>query len=203
MPAASIAAGARGPGHTGAMGDADDELVRRVGKGDREACSFLVERHLARVVAFAARVLGSPSEAEDVAQEVFSRLWTHAGSWRPGSAGLRAWLHRVALNLCLDRLARRREQPLDDALDPPDPQPTPPARLEEAEVTRIVGREVAALPARQRAALALCHYQGLRNDEAAEVMGITVEALESLLARARRTLRARLQALAPELLDES
>src|SRR5579875_2602480 len=174
------------------MGDADDNLVLRVGRGDEEACRLLVERHLGRVVAFAARVLGTPSDAEDVAQEVFTRLWRQARSWRPGAGGVRAWLHRVA---------RRREQPLDDAPDPPDPGPTPPRRLEEAEVTRIVAQAVAALPPRQRAALALCHYDGLRQDEAAEVMGLSVEALESLLARARRTLRARLRALAPELLD--
>jgi RNA polymerase sigma-70 factor, ECF subfamily len=72
--------------------------------------------------------------------------------------------------------------------------------MEEAEVTRAVAREIAALPERQRIALALCHYQGLKNDEAAEVMEITVEALESLLARARRTLRERLQPVAAELL---
>lgn len=173
--------------------------MRRVGGGDGEACRLLVERHLGRVVAFAARVLGNPSDAEDVAQEVFARVWTGAASWRP-EARLTTWLHRVALNLCLDRLARRREASLDDAPEPVDPAPTPARRLEDADVTRTVGREIAALPERQRVALALCHYQGLRNDEAAEVMEISPEALESLLARARRTLRARLRPLAPELL---
>src|SRR5262249_7423708 len=181
------------------MGVADEELMLRVGRGDGDACRLLVERHLGRVVAFAARVLGSPSDAEDVAQEVFARVWTSAGGWQP-SARFTTWLHRVALNLCLDRLARRRESALDEAPEPVDPRPPPARRLEEAEVTRVVGREIAALPERQRIALALCHYQGLRNDEAAEIMEITIEALESLLARARRTLRARLQPLAPELL---
>jgi RNA polymerase sigma-70 factor (ECF subfamily) len=181
------------------MGVADEELMLRVGRGDGDACRLLVERHLGRVVAFAARVLGSPSDAEDVAQEVFARVWTSAGAWQP-SARFTTWLHRVALNLCLDRLARRRESALDEAPEPVDPCPTPARRMEEAEVTRVVGREIAALPERQRIALALCHYQGLRNDEAAEIMEITIEALESLLARARRTLRARLQPLAPELL---
>ncbi len=171
----------------------------RVGRGDGDACRLLVERHLGRVVAFAARVLGSPSDAEDVAQEVFARVWTSAGAWQP-SARFTTWLHRVALNLCLDRLARRREAALDEAAEPVDPRPTPARRLEEAEVTRVVGREIAALPERQRIALTLCHYQGLRNDEAAEIMDVTIDALESLLARARRTLRARLQPLAPELL---
>lgn len=185
-----------------AMGDPDEHLVLRVGRGDGDACRALVERHLGRVVALAARVLGSAAEAEDVAQEVFTRVWTSAGSWRPGAARFTTWLHRVALNLCLDRLARRREAPLESAPEPVDPGPTPAARLEEAEVRQRVGREIAALPERQRVALALCHYEGLRNIEAAEIMGVTVEALESLLARARRTLRERLEETASELLGE-
>jgi len=172
----------------------------RVARGDRDACRLLVERHLRRVVAFAARVLASPSEAEDVAQEAFARVWTGAASWRPGAARFTTWLHRVVLNLCLDRLARRREAPLEDAPEPADPAPTPAGQLEEADVTRVVTREIGCLPERQRAALALCHYQGLRNNEAAEIMGITVEAVESLLARARRTLRERLRPLAADLL---
>jgi RNA polymerase sigma-70 factor, ECF subfamily len=181
------------------MGVADEELMRRVGRGDGDACRLLVERHLARIVAFAGRVLGSPSDAEDVAQETFARVWVSATSWRP-TARFTTWLHRVALNLCLDRLQRRRETRLEDAPEPVDPQPSARERLEDAEVTRVVGREIAALPERQRVALALCHYQGLSNDEAAAVMEITVEALESLLARARRTLRDRLRPVAPELL---
>jgi RNA polymerase sigma-70 factor (ECF subfamily) len=87
---------------------ADEELMLRVARGDRDACRLLVERHLRRVVAFAARVLASPSEAEDVAQEAFARVWTGAASWRPGVARFTTWLHRVVLNLCLDRPARGR-----------------------------------------------------------------------------------------------
>jgi RNA polymerase sigma-70 factor, ECF subfamily len=181
------------------MGVADEELMLRVARGDRDACRVLVERHLARVVAFAGRVLGNPSEAEDVSQEAFARVWTSAATWRPGIARFTTWLHRVVLNLCLDRIARRREAPLD-APEPADPAPTPAGRLEEADVIRVVTREVAALPERQRVALALCHYEGMRNDETAEIMGITVEAVESLLSRARRTLRERLRPVAGDLL---
>src|SRR5262245_32856243 len=181
------------------MGAADEELMLRVGRGDGDACRLLVERHLARIVAFAGRVLGNPSDAEDVAQETFARVWSGAASWRP-TARFGTWLHRVALNLCLDRLQRRREAPLAEAPEPSDPRPSPRDQLEEADVTRAVGREIATLPERQRVALALCHYQGMRNDEAAEIMEITVDALESLLARARRTLRERLRPVAAELL---
>src|SRR5262245_12558446 len=112
------------------MDESDETLMRRVGGGDGEACRTLVERHLGRVVAFAGRTLGNRADAEDVAQETFFRLWRKAGRWRPGEARLTTWLHRVALNLCLDRIARRRETPLDAVPEPADPAPSPVALLE-------------------------------------------------------------------------
>ena len=85
----------------------DDELVARVANGDETACRLLVDRHLSRVIAVARRMLGNQSDAEEVAQEVFLRVWTHADRWEPGRAQFSTWLHRVATNLCLDRLRRR------------------------------------------------------------------------------------------------
>ena len=172
----------------------------RVGAGDRDACSQLVDRHLGRIVAFAGRTLGDRTEAEDVAQEVFVRLWTRASDWRSGRGQLTTWLHRVAFNLCLDRLGRRRERPIDEATEPIDPNPSVTALLQQGDIGRCVNEELAVLPDQQKIAITLCHYQGLRNLEAAEVMGISVEALESLLARGRRTLRSRLRHLVPDLL---
>ena len=183
------------------MEDSDEALMVRVGAGDRDACRALVERHLARLVAFATRVLGNRAEAEDVAQDVFLRVWSSAHRWRPGPARLTTWLHRVALNLCLDRLARRRHASLDAVPDPPDPRPTAEAALHERAIGERVNQELASLPDQQRIAITLCHYQGLGNRLAAEVMGISVAALESLLARGRRTLRARLAPVAPHLLE--
>ena len=165
----------------------------RVGQGDREACRALVERHLGRIVAFAARTLGNRADAEDVAQDTFVRAWRNARRWQPGRARLTTWLHRIALNLCLDRLARRRDAPLDGIPEPVDPAPSAVALLERRTLGERVSRELAALPPQQRVAITLCHYQGLGNIEAAEVLGVSVEALESLLARGRRTLRARLR----------
>jgi RNA polymerase sigma-70 factor (ECF subfamily) len=181
----------------------DDELIRRVGAGDHEAFRRLVDRHLARVVAFAGRTLGDRAAAEDVAQETMLRLWTSAARWRPTGARLGTWLYRVARNLCLDRLARHREAPLDDAPEPPDPGPSPAALLQARDVGARVQAALAGLPAQQRIAIALCHFQGLRNVEAAEVMDVSVEALESLLARGRRTLRERLRAVAQDLLEDA
>jgi RNA polymerase sigma-70 factor (ECF subfamily) len=176
----------------------DDDLMRRLATGDAEASRLLVGRHLGRVHGFAARVLGDAMEAEDVTQEVFLRLWQQAPGWRPGGARLSTWLYRVTLNRCLDRRARRREQPLDDVPDPVDPHPGPAEAFRRRETASRVQAELMNLTAAQRAAIALCHYDGLRNIDAADVLGISVEALESLLARARRTLRERLRELAPE-----
>jgi len=173
----------------------------RTGASDREAFRQLLDRHLARTVAFAARVLSDRAGAEDVAQETFLRLWTHAPHWQP-TARLSTWLHRVALNLCLDRLGRARDVALDDIEEPQDPGPSPLARMQARDIGRHVNAALAQLPAQQRVAISLCHYQGLRNVEAAEVMGVSVEAIESLLARGRRTLRTRLRALVPDLLGE-
>lgn len=190
------------PGGGARVEEHEDALIRRAGAGDREAFRQLVERHLARIVAFAGRTLGDRTGAEDVAQETFLRLWLHAGRWRPTGARLTTWLHRVALNLCLDRLARRREAPLDDVPDPPDPGPSPAAQLQRRDAGERVRAVLAGLPDPQRVAVTLCHFQGLRNVEAAEVMGVSVDALESLLARGRRTLRERLRAVAPDLLGD-
>jgi RNA polymerase sigma-70 factor (ECF subfamily) len=184
------------------MEDSDEALMAKVGRGDAAACRTLVDRHLGRLVAFAARTLGDRGEAEDVAQDVFERVWKHAARWEP-RAKVTTWLHRIALNLCLDRLDRRREGPLDDAPEPVDPAPSAADRLHSDDVGRHVHEALMTLPPKQRIAITLCHYQGLGQREAAEVMETSVEALESLLARGRRALKARLAAVAPSLLGDA
>jgi RNA polymerase sigma-70 factor (ECF subfamily) len=176
--------------------DPDDELVRRAGQGDAAAVQALVSRKLRRVLALAERMLGDPAEAEDVAQETFFRVWRHAPRWRPGAARFDTWLHRVTLNLCYDRLRRRRERPTAEPPETPDTGPAPDRGLHAADIGRRVQRALQALPPRQREAIVLCHYQEMGNIEAAVVMGVTVEALESLLSRGRRALKAALADLA-------
>ncbi len=153
-------------------------------------------RKLRRMLSLAERMLGDPAEAEDVAQEVFFRVWRHAPRWRPGAARFDTWLHRVTLNLCYDRLRRRRERPT-----PIRRSGRTPARRRIVACTPRTSAgacrpAMQALPPRQREAIVLCHYQELGNIEAAGVMGISVEALESLLSRGRRALKAALADLA-------
>jgi len=185
-----------------ALEDSDETLMRRIGAGDHQAYRQIIEVHLQPILAFAQRALGGDrAGAEDVAQETFLRLWTHAARWQP-TARLGTWLHRVALNLCLDRLGRAAELGLKDIAEPADPNPSPAAYVQARDIGRHVSEALARLPAQQRLAITLCHHQGLRNTEAADVMGISVEALESLLSRGRRTLRTRLRAVLPDLLGE-
>lgn len=182
------------------MDDSDEALMVRAGKGDRFACQRLVERHLGRIVSFAQRTLGSRSEAEDAAQDVFLRVWATAPRWRAESARFTTWLYRVAMNICLDRIAKKRETTTDVPPEIVDPRPDPSVVLHESQLAGHVSAALSKLPETQRIAVSLCHYQGLRNIEAAEVMGVSVEALESLLSRGRRAMRAHLRPIAAELL---
>jgi RNA polymerase sigma factor (sigma-70 family) len=102
------------------------------------------------------------------------------------------WLHRVALNLCYDRLRRRREVATSNLPEQADEGPAPDRGLQAQDVSVRVAAAMRALPDRQREAVSLCHYQELSNIEAAALMGVSVEALESLLARGRRALRSAL-----------
>ena len=172
--------------------DPDEALLVRVADGDPAAVRALVGRKLPRLLGLAQRMLGDGIEAEDVAQEAFLRVWRQAPKWRPGQARFDTWLHRVTLNLCYDRLRRRREITTEDPPEVVDEGPAPDRGLEAADTGRRVGEALAKLPDRQREAVVLCHYQELGNIEAAAVMGVTVEALESLLSRGRRALRASL-----------
>jgi RNA polymerase sigma-70 factor, ECF subfamily len=175
------------------MRDPDEALLARVAEGDAAAVRALIDAKLPRLLALATRMLGDRQDAEDVAQESFVRLWRQAPRWRSGEARLDTWLHRVALNLCTDRLRRRREVPTSAPPETPDPAPLADAGIEAVERASGIEAALARLPERQRTAIVLQYYQGLGNIESAALMGIGVEALESLLARGRRSLRAMLR----------
>jgi len=177
--------------------DLDDELVVRAGRGDPAAIRALVSHKLPKVLGLARRMLGDPGDAEDVAQETFLRAWRFAPRWRPGHARFDTWLHRVALNLCYDRLRRRRRM-THELPDQADPGPGPDRDLQARDVGRRVDAALRMLPPRQREAIVLCHYQEMTNIEAASIMAVSVEALESLLSRARRALRTDLADVAAD-----
>jgi len=175
--------------------ETDEALVARIGAGESAAVRAFVDRKGVRMTALCTRMLGDRIEAEDVVQELFLRVWKQAPSWVPGVARFDTWMHRVALNLCYDRLRRRREVAMAEPPEQVDEGPAPDAGLHAADVGRRVEAALAELPDRQREAVVLCHYQALSNIDAAALMEISVEALESLLSRGRRALRALLSDL--------
>jgi|CXWL01.1.fsa_nt_gi RNA polymerase sigma-70 factor (ECF subfamily) len=186
------------------MIDPDAELVRSAAAGDARAADALVRRHLPRMLGLARRVLSDATEAEDVAQEVFLRVWREAPRWRPGAAKFETWMHRVALNLCYDRLRRRRERTDPDAgLGVADAAPLASEVWLAQQRAAKVHQALAKLPERQRAAIALVHFQELGNVAAAEALEVSVEALESLLSRGRRAMKAALADVAMDLIGDA
>lgn len=168
----------------------DAALMARYATGDRAAARLLAERLTPAVFRVAVRMLGDRAEAEDVAQEAMLRLWRAAPGWRAGEAKVSTWLYRVAVNLCTDRLRRRRTVALDSVTEPPVDGPTvAEAMMHEARANAFEAA-LAELPERQRLAVVLRHLEGLTNPEIAEVMEIGVEAVESLTARGKRALAA-------------
>jgi RNA polymerase sigma-70 factor (ECF subfamily) len=169
----------------------DHELMARVAAGDQTAFRLLARRHTPRALAIARRILGSHALADEVVQEALLRVWTNAPRWRP-TAQLRTWLYRIVVNLCLDEKRRPQAAPLEAAGDVADPDADAARDLEARERDRLVTAAIDALPPRQRAAIVLTYQEGLGNAEAAAVLDTSVGGIETLLVRARRTLRASL-----------
>ncbi len=168
--------------------DGDDSLMALVANGDGQAYEIVVNAHLGRVVAVGRKMLGNPAAADDLAQDVMLKLWHHAPKWQPGRARISTWLYRVTSNLAIDRIRANRTSQLDEDWDMPE-QATQLQGLEEQALKQRVDRALQDLPERQRLALVLFHYQGLTMGETAEAMDSSVEAVQSLLARARATLK--------------
>lgn len=177
-----------------------------IATGDQLAFARLVERHLARTVGLATRLMGSRADGEEIAQEAFSRVWSHAARWRPlgsgGNARFTTWLYRIAVNLAIDRKRRTKLTPLDDVEEPLDESDNGFAQIHKRQVSDAVAAAMLRLPERQRIALSLCFFDEISNIEAGKIMGLSVGAVESLLVRARRTLRQELAGVYQELSED-
>ncbi len=174
----------------------DETLMYKIQQGDEQAFATLVDRHLTPLYNFIYRILNHPTDSEDLVQDTFLRVWDHSQQWKSReNATVSTWLHKIAYHLCIDYL--RRRHPID-YLSEEEMEQIPASTqimdsLQELEVSREVEKALQDLPTRQKTALVLCYYQDLSNQEAATVLGITVSALESLMARGRKTLRQKLQ----------
>ena len=159
----------------------------RIAAGDRTAYKILVDRHLATFLIFSSRVIADRAEAEDVMQEAFVRVWKNAAKWdKKRGVRFTTWFYRIVLNLCID--VKRRRKPgsdLSEAYDVTSDGPEPDDMLEEKQRAAAISRALEQLPQRQRVAITLCYLQEMGNRQAAEVMNISVGAIESLLVRGR------------------
>jgi RNA polymerase sigma-70 factor, ECF subfamily len=179
--------------------DAGDEvLLARIGQGDQRAFEVFASRHVARFLAVAQRIIGNPSDAEEIVQDALLRVWLHAPRWQAGRARATTWLYRIVVNLALDRVRNNRGRfvPIAEAENHADPAPDAQMVAEGRQLEHFIARAVAELPTRQRVALTLCYFEAMECAEAAHVMQISVAAMESLLLRGRRTLRDRLNRVA-------
>lgn len=180
-----------------------ENLMAGCAKGDTHAFEILVRRHQGPVLNFIYRFIGDRIEAEDLAQEVFLKVWQSAAAYKP-SAKFTTWIYRIAANLCInkqkyDRIrrlfmvppSRKEEEALGDEFHA-GKSPSPEDLLLIAERSRQILNAIRQLPANQRISLILKKYEGLSYKEISGIIGCSVSAVDSLMVRAKKNLRRKL-----------
>jgi RNA polymerase sigma-70 factor (ECF subfamily) len=181
-----------------------EDLMARIAKGNQDAFEILVNRHQTSILNLIYRFVGDRTQAKDLAQEVFIRVWQAAKTYKP-EAKFTTWLYRITANLCLNELksSRRRklfqflqfgedqENTIEEVLV--DASPSPEDLLLSREQSRQISDALQSLPDNQRLALILKRYDDLSYQEIAKVIGCSVSAVESLLVRAKRSLQEKLK----------
>jgi RNA polymerase sigma-70 factor (ECF subfamily) len=176
-------------------GDPDIDLMLRFQRGDGAAFEELVRRHTRGVLNLVYRYLGDAAGAEDAAQDVFVKVYRARKKYRP-EAKFTTWLYRIAVNHCLNEIRSRKSQPvgaapIDDLLEEPAGTPVD-AQLRRQELRRAVKEAINALPENQRMAVILARYQEMSYVEIADAMNLSIEAVKSVLFRAKENLQQRL-----------
>ena len=172
------------------LADLDDEtLITRSRDGDEGAVRTLVARHMDQAYRIAYRMVGHRAQAEDIAQDVLMRMLSYKQGWF-STASFHTGLRRAVINRGIDEFRKRRPSTtLDAAGELSSGDPNQEQVMLAGESERRVAAGVLALPDRQRAAITLCFYENMGLAEAAEVLKTSVGAVESLLHRAKATLR--------------
>lgn len=171
----------------------DETLLHRIREGQHDAFSELVCRHVKRFYSIAYRILNNKDEAEDIVQEAFLKLWDKPGLWdRTRQAKFTTWFYKVVTNLCLDHNKKKKPVTLPEDLHIIDGKPNEIDLLEQRQKQAMLENFIRELPKRQQLALNLCFYEGLSNKEAAEIIDIKVKALQSLIMRAKITLKEKI-----------
>jgi RNA polymerase sigma factor (sigma-70 family) len=172
----------------------DNDLMCAIAARDGDAFSHVTQTQAPAMYRIAYRMLGDATEAEDIAQEALLRLWDNAAKWRGDGPGIGAWLNRVTTNLCLDRLRRKRFSSDEVLPDRIDDTPGADEQIDEDRLRNATVAAIGTLSERQRAAIILTYYENCSNQSAADVLDMNIKAFESLLLRARQTLRRTLEA---------
>lgn len=179
----------------------DQQLVESALKGDKQAFQRLLQSCLPNVLSLAHRMLNDQALAEDLAQEVMLKVWNKLDTYDASKAKLSTWVYKITANLCLDHLRRKREDQLDEDYDAPI-NAQQHQDLFNKQIRAQVDDVLSALPERQRLALVLFHYQGHSLQEISQIMECSREATESLLSRARRSLKTSLKPVWQQLQDD-
>jgi RNA polymerase sigma-70 factor (ECF subfamily) len=169
--------------------ESDESLMGLVAQGDQRAFRILMGRHMTLAIRVAQRVVGNAAEADDIGQDAFLRVWSRAASFDPRVARFTTWLYRVVLNLALDRIRKPSHASIDQAAEVRSDDPEPVTLMIADEEHRLIAAAMATLPERQRAAIVLFHMEGLGGRDAAKSMNVSEKAFESLLVRARSSLK--------------
>ncbi len=173
--------------------DPDGDLLPAMMSGDQQAFSLLVDRHIGKLSALAAQMLGDVHLAEDIVQTVFLKTWHLLPNWETGNAKLITWMRRVTTNACLDHLRKRKPVYTDKVPETPSLENNPEQSFGIHQENAVLRGQIDVMPERQKAALTLFYYQDLSLKESAEIMDIAPAAFESLLRRARKTLKQQLE----------
>src|SRR5215467_990126 len=180
--------------------DADDvRLMQLVGRGDTRAFEQLIEKHQTLVAGTVSRMLGSSSDVEDIAQQVFIRVWKSARRYVP-RAKFTTWLLKITRNLVFNEMRRTKRRPHvplqpEQGEDPPlrdETNPAPDTSLLESELQQAIEGAIQRLPETQRMAVVLRRYEQLSYEQIADVLDLSVPAVKSVLFRARTELRSQL-----------
>ncbi len=165
------------------------ELIKQSVAGDESAYQLLLEKHLPSLSSYVLRMMANTAEADDIIQETFIRLWTRGNKFNPGTARLTTWLHNIAHNLCIDYFRKQYRFAGHFSEQEVSETPGPEENLSHQGLVKNIQEAMMSLPERQRSAIIMCHYQGLSNRDAAVILDVSVDALESLMARGRKKLR--------------
>ncbi|HET8564292.1 MAG TPA: sigma-70 family RNA polymerase sigma factor [Candidatus Binatia bacterium] len=172
----------------------DHKLLALIRDGSHHAFGVLVRRHTERFYRLAYRYVQNKETAEDIVQDAFLKLWEDPARWQPDrNTKFTTWFYRIVVNLCLDWQKKKRPLELDEETELADERQSLDEAVIRAQGQKRLEKEIAALPERQRMALNLCFDEGLSNQEAADVMGLSLKALQSLIMRAKTTLKERMK----------